>query len=417
MILEIINHPDFWKYCSIPFVAAAVGWSTNWLAIKLMFYPLEFLGYRPLFLGWQGVIPSKAEKMAKVVVEKGLESLANISEVYNQIDRNRLSAELVKIMDARLESYVDDLMNAENATLWENLPANVRDSIYKSVRKQLPQTVDNMLDDIGDQIDGLFDLEDMVVEKLTTNKELLNRIFQEAGEQEFKFIINSGMYFGFAFGVIQMAVWYFVQEWWILPLFGLIVGYATNEIALRIIFQPLNPINIGPFTLQGLFLKRQKAVAQVLCHITTTEVITISNILYAMLTGPKKERTYKLIQKHVRKSIDETNSWGMGLGKPVVKSMLGTKGYIDLKMRAADHAILIAKDELLNNDAFNVGQKEIIEELLRTRMESLSSEEFQDVLRPAFQEDEWKLIVVGAILGLAAGFAQLVFVFGDSLSS
>lgn len=416
MIMDLINHPDFLKYCSIPIVAALVGWSTNWLAIKLMFYPMEFIGYQPLFLGWQGVIPSKAEKMAKVVVEKGLESLANISEVYQQIDRDRLSEELVKVVDARLETYIDDIMNAENATLWENLPVNVRESIYKSVRKQLPATIDKMLDDIGDQIDSLFDLEDMVVNKLTTNKELLNRIFQEAGEQEFKFIINSGLYFGFAFGLIQMAIWLFFQEWWILPLFGLLVGYLTNEIALKIIFKPLNPIRIGPLVLQGLFLKRQKAVAEVLCNITTSEVITISNILYAMLTGPKRERTHRMIQKHVRNSIDETNSWGMGLGKPLVKSMLGTQAYIDLKVRAADQAILLAQDELLTNNAFNVGQQEIIEDLLRTRMESLSSEEFQDVLRPAFQEDEWKLIAVGAILGLAAGFAQLVLVFGNSLS-
>ncbi|MDX1693428.1 MAG: hypothetical protein R3208_06665 [Ketobacteraceae bacterium] len=415
MIQELINHPDFWKYCSIPVVAALVGWSTNWLAIKLMFYPLEFVGFKPLLLGWQGVIPSKARKMAQVVVEKGLENLANISEVYQQIDRKRLSEELVKVIDMRLETYIDELMNAENATLWENLPLNVREGIYKSVRKQLPQTIDNMLADIGDQIDSLFDLEDMVVNKLINNKELLNQIFQDAGEQEFKFIINSGLYFGFLFGVIQMGVWYFYPEWWILPLFGLIVGYATNEIALKIIFQPVNPIHIGPFTLQGLFLKRQKAVAHVLCHITTTEVITISNILYAMLTGPKRERTHKMIQKHVRKSIDDTNSWGMGIGKPVVKSMLGTKGYIDLKMRAAEHAILLAEDELLSNNAFNVGQKEIIEDLLRTRMESLSSEEFQGVLRPAFQEDEWKLIAVGALLGLGAGFAQLFFVFGSSI--
>ncbi|MCG8316755.1 MAG: hypothetical protein MI976_26360 [Pseudomonadales bacterium] len=412
--MELLQNPELWKYCSIPVVAALVGWSTNWLAIKLMFHPLEFVGYQPFFLGWQGVIPSKSERMAKVVVEKGLESLANISEVYQQIDRSRLSSEIVKLMDHRLEAYIDELMNAENATLWENLPANVRDSIYKSVRKQLPEIVDKMLEEIGDQIDGLFNLEAMVVDKLTTNKELLNRIFQEAGEQEFKFIINSGLYFGFAFGLIQMAVWYLWPFWWMLPLFGLLVGYLTNEIALRIIFQPLNPIQIGPITIQGLFLKRQKAVAQVLCNITTTEVITISNILYAMLTGPRRERTHKLIQKHVRNSIDETASWGMGIGKPVVKSMLGTQGYIDLKMRAADLAIEIAQDELRNNDAFNVGQQEIIEKLLRSRMEDLSSEEFQGVLRPAFQEDEWKLIVVGAVLGLAAGFAQLVFVFGNS---
>lgn len=408
----MLSDPEVLKFLSIPVVAAFVGWSTNWLAIKLMFYPIEFLGYQPLWLGWQGVIPSKAEKMAKVVVEKGLNSLANVSEVYAQIDRSKLSAELVVVLEHRLHEYIDDVMMSENATLWENLPSAVKNTIYKNTRKQMPELIDRMLDDIGTNIDSLFDLEAMVVEKLTQNKVLLNQIFQEAGEAEFKFIVNSGLYFGFLFGLIQMAIWWVYPEWWILPLFGLLVGYATNVIALRIIFQPVNPIKIGPFVLQGLFLKRQKEVAGVLCRITTSEIITINNILYAMLTGPRNERTKKMIQLHVRNSIDETNNWGLGMGKPLAKSMLSTRGYIDLKMRAADLAIVLAEEELLHNQGFSEGQKHIIEELLRSRMESLSPEEFQDVLRPAFQEDEWKLIVVGAVLGLAAGFAQLVFVFG-----
>lgn len=415
MITEILSHPDLWKYLSIPVVAAFVGWGTNWLAIQLMFVPKEFVGYQPLLLGWQGVIPSKAEKMAKVVVEKGLAALANVGEVYGEIDRELLASKLVKVMDQRIVEYIDELMIAENATLWENLPNNVRTNIYKNVRKQLPTMAMTMLDEIGNDIDELFDLEHMVVEKLTNNKELLNRIFQEAGESEFKFIINSGIYFGGLFGLFQMAVWYFFPEWWILPLFGLLVGYLTNVIALKVIFEPLEPIKIGPYQLQGLFLKRQPEVARVLCRITTQEVITINNILHAMLTGPKSERTKKMIQSHVRKSIDETASWGvMGVGKPLVRAFMGTQNYIDLKVRAADMALSIAEDELAHNQAFSAGQHEIIETLLRTRMESLSSSEFQEILRPAFKEDEWKLIIVGAVLGLTAGFLQLFAIFGGA---
>jgi len=44
-------------------------------------------------------------------------------------------------------------------------------------------------------------------------------------------------------------------------------------------------------------------------------------------------------------------------------------------------------------------------------MENLPPAEFQDLLRPCFEEDELKLILTGAVLGLAAGFAQLVLVF------
>ena len=41
-------------------------------------------------------------------------------------------------------------------------------------------------------------------------------------------------------------------------------------------------------------------------------------------------------------------------------------------------------------------------------MSSLPPDEFVGFLRPVFQEDEWKLILVGAILGMVAGFLQLL---------
>ena len=41
------------------------------------------------------------------------------------------------------------------------------------------------------------------------------------------------------------------------------------------------------------------------------------------------------------------------------------------------------------------------------RLQALRSEEFEGVLRPAYQQDEWKLIVTGALLGMAAGIGQL----------
>jgi hypothetical protein len=53
--------------------------------------------------------------------------------------------------------------------------------------------------------------------------------------------------------------------------------------------------------------------------------------------------------------------------------------------------------------------------LLRERMERLRPKDFQDLLRPCFQEDEMKLILTGAVLGLIAGVAQLLFVFGGTV--
>ena len=48
---------------------------------------------------------------------------------------------------------------------------------------------------------------------------------------------------------------------WMLPIGGAVVGFLTNWIALKYIFAPVNPIFLGPFKLQGIFLKRQAEVS------------------------------------------------------------------------------------------------------------------------------------------------------------
>jgi hypothetical protein len=54
-------------YFLIPFIAAFAGWGTNWLAIKMTFYPLEYVGKFPF--GWRGVVPSRIRKFATGMVD------------------------------------------------------------------------------------------------------------------------------------------------------------------------------------------------------------------------------------------------------------------------------------------------------------------------------------------------------------
>ena len=51
-----------------------------------------------------------------------------------------------------------------------------------------------------------------------------------------------------------------------------------------------------------------------------------------------------------------------------------------------------------------------LERTIRERMEALPHRDFEQMLHPVFQEDEWKLIVVGGGLGLAIGLFQAYFI-------
>ncbi|MBQ0815287.1 MAG: hypothetical protein KBT82_14120 [Marinobacter sp.] len=406
---SLFTNPEFWQYLSIPVIAALIGWTTNWLAIKMTFFPLEFVGKPPL-LGWQGIIPSKARKMAAISVDATISKIGTVREIFQQIDPRVLATHVVHSVDLRIEEYVDELMLREHPTFWENLPASARKMVYDRVRKSTPKLVDNLVDDISDNVEDLLDIKGMVIERLAADKQLLNRIFLECGDAEFRFIVNSGFYFGFLFGLIQMAVWYFYQSWWVLHYFGLLVGWATNWIALNVIFQPLHAKKIGPFRIQGLFLKRQPEVAESFCHIVTHEILTVGNIINAILEGPKGDRARNMVKKHIKPLVDET----AGLGKALTQVAFGPTGFATLKNQVGEKAIEISKTSF-NNPVFETDRARAVESIMVERMIALSSEEFQDLLRPCFQEDEIKLILVGATLGFAAGVCQLVFVFGDAL--
>ncbi|WP_404364638.1 DUF445 domain-containing protein [Marinobacter sp.] len=405
---SLFSQAEFWQYLSIPVIAALIGWITNWLAIKMTFYPLEFVGKPPL-LGWQGIIPSKARKMAAISVDATISRIGTVREIFDQIDPRLLAAHIVHSVEPRTEEYVDEMMLKEYPTFWENLPSSARRMVYDRVRKSTPQLVDNLVDDLAENIEGLLDIKGMVIERLASDKHLLNRIFLECGEAEFRFIINSGFYFGFLFGLVQMAVWYFYQEWWVLPVFGLLVGWATNWIALNVIFRPLHPKKIGPFQIQGLFLRRQAQVAESFCHIVTHEILTVGNIINAILTGPNGERARNMVKKHIKPLVDET----AGMGKALTQVAFGPTGFASLKHKVGERAIEISQTSF-SNPVFEKDRAEAVKSIMVERMTALSSDEFQDLLRPCFQEDEIKLIMVGAALGFAAGVAQFVFVFGES---
>ena len=265
------------------------------------------------------------------------------------------------------------------------------------------------MEEIAENVEELIDFKAMLVDRLENDKRLLNRLFQEAGEVEFRFIVRSGLWFGLAFGMIQLGVWIVYRQWWVLPAFGLLVGYATNWFAINIIFRPLEPTRIGPFVVQGLFLKRQKEVAAVWCRLVTTEIVTLQRIIYAMMYGPRADRAQALIRRHMEPLIERVlASYG-----PLADLVVSDETLAEIKSSVGEKAVEVSTDPF-DHWPFNRERAAQAEALLRERMESLPSREFQDLLRPCFQEDELKLILTGAVLGLAAGIGQLVFVFGGA---
>ena len=241
---------------SIPLISALVGWSTNYLAVKMMFYPLKFVGIPPVF-GWQGLIPAKRKQMAEIEVELVLGKLLSVEELANRLEPEALTKAIEHRLHQVVRKIVNEVMESPAPTVWAALPVQGKNLVYRRIEDDIPYVVSKMVEDFQHNVNEILDIKELVVEQLVNSPELINEIFLRSGEKEFPFIVQSGFYFGFLFGLPTMALWYFYQAWWILPLGGLLVGYATNWIAIKIIFEPKQPIRFAGLTIQGMFLKQQ----------------------------------------------------------------------------------------------------------------------------------------------------------------
>jgi len=399
----VIDVQENWIiYLSMPFVAAAIGYVTKLVAIRMMFEPIEFLGIKPWF-GWQGIVPRKAAIMASIACDTMTSNLLRPQDVFGRLDPDKVAKEIEKPMLAVVDEITREVAAHYSPGLWESAPEAVKQLLIRRIQAESPQLVRQMMIEIQNDIDNVFDLKDMVITALLRDKRLLNRIFQESGKAEFRFIAHSGIYFGFIIGCVQAVTWALTQNIWVMPLFGGFTGWFTDWLALKMIFNPKEPTRyFGLVTWQGLFLKHRKQVAAQYGELIAREVVTPRNILDTVLRGPLSDRLFQLVQRHIRKAIDEQ----AGVVRPIVIFAVGGEQYHEMKKMVAKKLIERLPDTLMHVERY-AGEAMDIRNTLVTKMQQLTPTEFEGLLRPAFQQDEWILIMVGAVLGFMVGEFQV----------
>jgi len=390
-------------YASMPFVAAAIGYVTKIAAIKMMFLPIEFIGIKPPFLGWQGIVPRKAAVMASIACDTMTQKLIRPEDVFGKLDPDRIAQEIETPLLEAVEDITREVASQFAPGLWEAAPESVKQAIIRRIQEEAPQIVAQIMVDIKQNINSVFDLKEMVVSNLLRDKPLLNRIFLEAGHGEFRFIRNSGLFFGFAIGCVQAIVWAATQNVWVMPLFGGFTGWFTDWLALKMIFNPKMPTKyLGLFEWQGLFLKRRMEVSKEYGRLIAAEIVTPKNIIDAVLRGPLSDRLFGMVQKQVQRVVDEQ----AGVAKPLVVFAVGSSKYQEMKRMVSQEIMKRLPDTMKHVEKY-AGEAMDLENLLATKMQTLTVEEFENLLHPAFEQDEWILIAVGAVLGFLVGELQV----------
>eukprot|EP00978_Attheya_sp_CCMP212_P009149 scaffold21589_cov56-Attheya_sp.AAC.1 len=160
---------EWWEYFIMPWMAGFVGWGTNVLALKMTFLPLEFVGIslfrmkeQPWGLfGWQGIIPTKAEKMASICFELMTKRLLNLKEIFERLDPAKFSEVMEEGLLLLMDQIISEVANEYMPTAWNMLPTTVRDEIIVMADKESNEFLATFMADMQEHIEDVLDIKEM----------------------------------------------------------------------------------------------------------------------------------------------------------------------------------------------------------------------------------------------------------------
>jgi uncharacterized membrane protein YheB (UPF0754 family) len=409
---------------TIPLFSGAIGYATNWTGVWMLFNPVTFRGFglpglAPLAkllprkiqqvpgimnggVGWQGIIPSRAAKMGSIAVDKGIAKVGSPREFFDQLDRDKLSEQILESSRADIGQLVQRVMEREHPQFWRDLTPGMRARIEQRVQEQLPEVIDEVTDELGAHIDDLLDVKLMVIKHIEEHPELANKVFQSVGEKELRLIINLGFVFGFIFGIPVAVLTAVIGSPFVLLVLGPVVGWVTNWLAIIMIFEPVEPRKFGPFTLHGMFLRRQHDAAKVYASVIADDIITVRNFGEELLRGPRGDKTKTLIAGSLRPAIDRA----AGPLLPAVRLAMGPREYERFREGVATESVEYTVTPLQDPD-FNRDRAKEVHGMIVDRMRKLPPADFAEMMRSAMREDEWLLLAHGAVLGVVGGLVHM----------
>lgn len=391
-------------YLSMPLIAAFVGYTTKLVAIKMLYWPIEFRGIGPI--GWQGVVPRRAGKTAALTIHTLQEKLLRPEEILDRIDAGAAVEDLREPLIQITDELARELLEQVRPGLWDSMPARAREMLRQRVQAAAPRVVDNLLEEMRADLPRFVDLQYVAVTVLVRNKDQLNRLMQGLGGAAMQFIRRSGIYFGFVIGCVQMVAWGYFHNPWIMPAFGFFTGFFSDWLALNLIFVPRERRKLlGFIPVHGTLHAQRDQITRDYARLLANDIFSADVLLDAILRGPTADRLFTVVAREVEAAIDAE----VGLARPVLILAIGTRRYREFKERVVELLIDRLPDTMVQAQDYATRALDI-ENLIVEKMNRLTPQEYEGILRPVFKDDEMLMIMVGALLGFAVGELQVLMV-------
>jgi hypothetical protein len=131
----------------------------------------------------EGIIPTKAEKMAGITFELMTKKLLNLKEVFDRLDPEKFGIVMGDALLLLMDKIVSEVAKKYMPRVWENLPQEAKDEFVVLADRECPAFITAFMRDMVDHIYEVLDIRTMAIDACVRNKPLVNKIFLECGDK------------------------------------------------------------------------------------------------------------------------------------------------------------------------------------------------------------------------------------------
>ncbi|SCA64380.1 hypothetical protein AB751O23_BL_00040 [Chlamydiales bacterium SCGC AB-751-O23] len=190
-------------------------------------------------------------------------------------------------------------------------------------------------------------------------------------------------------------------EYLFIPVVTALIGWGTNVIAVKMLFHPRKPINLGFFKIQGVVPKRQDALAKSISEMFDKELLSTEELVDRFNKVDFTDEATALLESKMNLILDD-----------FVKEMPMAAMFLNdaMKTQILDHArkhfvkmIPDFKDLISQKVLRDYNLKEFLEEKIKDFSIDQLEKIIMNVATKELKTIEW----LGGLLGLLIGLVQL----------
>ena len=191
----------FWEIIIMALVGGGIGWFTNYLAVKLIFRPLNPIRIPIIGLELQGLVPKRRKEIAASIGKTVEEQLLSIEELSKHLNTERNRGVITKNIRVGILRVVNEKLPSFIPTGIKNTILNyIGEVIDKESKSFIANNMDKLIKDAVESVDV-----SQLVEQKINDFDLieLENIILSLSKRELKYIELLGGVLGLFIGLFQ----------------------------------------------------------------------------------------------------------------------------------------------------------------------------------------------------------------------